>query len=275
MYLTSLENAILATKKLIIEQLTDLENRTLLSTDIVKNLAQAYQSQVTQAQVSLDDFNDRLRQQSVTLNTQLLWLEIVNWERQIYTNLYESGVLSARTLDWLKFYTNLRQAKIEEGKFPPPHFPLDYSRPAWENFLVNLVRRFSPNSSWLQQQEDIELESDYEFKIMVSKKSEIIIDRLQNAVQQGVIPSELAKNCLKYYQFSQEKGSNLLETLANQNPALDRTIQQRLVKQIALVKVQEQLKEMVKEGIINQEMAEKISENITQSLSRLQPEAHT
>ncbi|MGK7917738.1 MAG: cation:proton antiporter [Prochloraceae cyanobacterium] len=270
------QQALLAAKKRVIEQLNDLETRALLlSTDIVKALAQAYQSEVTQAQISLDDFNERLRQQSVTLNTQVLWLEIVDWERQIYTNFYESGVLSARTLNWLKFYTNLRQARIEEGKFPPPHFPLDYSRPAWKNFLVNLVRRFSPNSSWLQREEDLELESDYEFKIVVSKKSEIIIDRLENAVQKGVIASELAENCLKYYQFTQEKASNRLETLANQNPALDNAIQQRLVKQTALVEVQEQIKEMVNEGLINREMAEKISENITQSLSSVQPESRT
>ena len=271
----SQQEALLASKELVIEQLTDLENRALLSTEIVKNLAQAYQSEVSQAQVSLDDFNARLRQKSVALNSQLLWLEIINWERQIYQNFYESGVLSARTLNWLKFSANLRQARIEEGKFPPPHFPLDYSRPAWKNFWVNSVRRFSPNSSWLQQEKELELESDYEFKIMVSKRSEIIIDRLQNAVQKGVIPAELAQNCLTYYQFSQEKASNQLETLASQNYALADAIQKRLVKQIALSEVQEQLKGKVKEGIINQEMAEKISENISQSLSRLQPEAHT
>ena len=271
----SQQQALLVSKKLVIEQLTHLENRSLLSTEIIKTLAQAYQAEVSQAQVSLDNFNERLKQQHVGLNTQLLWLEIINWERVIYTNFYESCFLSRRTLDWLKFHCDLRQARIEDGKFPPPHFPLDYSRPAWENFSVNLVRRFFHNSSWLQQEENIELESDYEFKIVVSKSSEIIIDRLQNAVQKGAITSDLAQNCLKYYQFSQEKASNQLKTLANRNPALDRTIQQRLVRQIALVKVQEQLKEMVNKGIINQEMAEEISKNITQSLSSLQLEALT
>ena len=84
-----------------------------------------------------------------------------------------------------------------------------------------------------------------------------------------MIPSELAENCLKYYQISQEQVTNRLETLANQNPTLDHALQTRMIKQLLLLQVKEKLEEKVNQGVINQEMREKISGDIAQSIARL------
>ena len=265
----SQQQMLLSSKKLIIEKLTDLEDDSILSTEIIQTLAQAYQPEVEREQASWDNFNQQLQQQSEVPNAQLLWLQIINWEKQIYLNFYESGFLSARTLDQLKFLSNLRETRIEEGKFPPPHYSSKYSNPLGNDLLVDLVRRFSPRSNWLQQQEERRLESDYQFNIIVSKRNEIIINRLENGVQKGVIPSELAENCLKYYQVAQEQVTNRQETLANQNPALDRALQKRIIKQSLLLQVEEKLEEKVNQGVINQEMREKISGDIAQSIARL------
>ena len=263
------QQMLLRSKKLIIDHLTDLQSKSLFSTEILQNLAQAYQPQVEQEQISLDNFTDRLQQQSQRLNAKLLWLQIIDWERQIYLNYYKSGFLSARTLDQLNFHSNLREARVEEGKFPPPHYSPNYSNPIGQDLLVDLVGRFSPNSNWLQQQKEQKLESDYQFNIMVRKRSQIIINRLENALQKGLISSELAENCLKYYQLSQEQANNRLQTLANRNPILNNALQTRMIKQLVLVQVEEKLEEKVNQGVIDQEIYAKIYEDITQSLNDL------
>ena len=121
----------------------------------------------------------------------------------------------------------------------------------------------------LQQQKDQKLESNYQFNLILRKRSEIILNRLENGVQKGLISSELAENSLKYHQLSQEQANNRLQTLTNRNPSLNHALQKRIIKQVVLVQVEEKLEEKVYQGVINQEMCEKISEDISQSITRL------
>ncbi len=77
------KQALLSSKRLVVEQITNLEINSILSSEIVNDFLQKYQSQVTEAQVSLNQFNSHLQEESSSLNAQLIWLEMINWETAI------------------------------------------------------------------------------------------------------------------------------------------------------------------------------------------------
>ena len=264
------QQALLTSKKLVVEQLTNLESTSILSQELVNKILPKYQSQVEEAQVSLDSFNTRLQEKSSSLKAQLIWWEIINLEMSIELNFYESGFLSARTLNRLKFFNNLKIAKIEEKKLPPPHYFFHSSPTGKEDILLNFVRRFASQSRWVQQQIEEKLKSDYELMVILKRTSQVIIERIERASQEGAFPSDVAQDSLNYYQYIQERATSQLQELAQTNPALAQAIEQRLLKQFALVKVKEHIQEIVKQGKINSEISEKVLQNISQSLIRLE-----
>ena len=264
------KQALLILKKTVKEKFTNLETQSLLSPEIIEKINQNYQSEIEQTSSDFESFRNSLREKSSHLNAQILWLEAIDMEKAHYQRAYDLGFLMARTLNRLQFTIDLRKQDIEEGKIPPHHYSFEVLKPKLEGYLASIVRRFSPNSTWLRQEQDAQIQSEYEFNLVMAKVSEKIIDKLEQSIQEEIFRAELGQDCLNYYQFVQEKALEKQQALDSQQPTLSQALQQKIAKQSALVNAHEKLEKMIKEGFVSEEMADKIKEQLTAGLLQAQ-----
>ncbi|MGB5712844.1 MAG: Na+/H+ antiporter [Waterburya sp.] len=264
------KETLLSLKKTVKETFVNLGKQPLLSLapDIVEKLSHNYQSEIEHTSASLESFRDSLKEKSSQLNSQVLWLEAIAVEKRTYERAYDLGFLMPRTLDRLKFMINLREANIEEGKIPPRHYSFQSLKPQGEDSLASIIGRFSPQSKWLRQEQEAQMQSEYEFNLILAQVSEQIIEKIEKGIKAEIFRAELGQDCLNYYQFVREKALEKQQALASQQPALDRALQEKIAKQSALVKAQEELEEAIKEGFVSEEMAQKIKAELTATVAK-------
>lgn len=259
------EQVTISVKKEIVEQLDQFKNTSILSEEIIERLKNNYENKVEESQTSLEQLESQLQNKSA-LNRQVLWLETVSLEKRGYEELHEEGFLSEKSLSKLNLFVTLKADNLQEETIPPSHLTLKDLQPRWEEILLKIARHFSPNSQWVQQQEDLEIKSFYELNVAIAVVSQKIIQRLQNFSQDTTLRKtftpELIQECLTDYQFYVDQALEKKQALAIRQPTIDQEIQKRLAKQMTLVKSENKLAERVREGLISQEVAEKIYDQL-------------
>ena len=192
-------------------------------------------------------------------------LSAIAIEKKSYQRYYDSGFLMPRTLERLKLTISLREADIREGKIPPRH-PFELLRPQKPDLLTSIVRRFSPNSTWLRQEEDAQIQSAYEFDFAIAEVSKKIVSMIEQGISNKTFKPELGQDCLLYFQFLREQAVEKQQLLANQQPDLYQVLQQKMARQSLLIISQQKLDKYTELGYISEEMVANIKRELTASI---------
>ena len=247
------KEALLDLQKEVREEFISLETESPWSSEIVEQISQTCQTEIDKSAASLENFKNSLREKPSQVNAQVLFLQAIAIERKSYQRYYDSGFLMPRTLDRLKLTINLREADITEGKIPPRH-PFELLGDQKPDLLTSIVRRFSPNSTWLRQEKDAQIQSAYEFNLALAEVSKKMISLIEQGISDGTLKPELGQDCLLYFQFLREQALEKQQVLASQQPDLYQVLQERMARQSVFCISQQKLDEYTELGYISEEM---------------------
>jgi len=243
-----------------IQQFDILKKNPLLPSNVVANLEKEYEPRVEQARADLHQVQSQI-QADPDLNLRVLWLESLSIESQTYEDAYAQGILSVRTFNQLQFLVESKEDKINTGQILLPDRVSDYWQPSWEDCLSVLVAHFSPDSWWVQQERNAQIQSHYEFNLVVAAASQKVIEKFKEWKKMGLADPQLANNCINYYQKVWDKARELIQNTETQQQRLNLEVQRRIIQQVVSSKMKKHLERIERDGIVSEDILKNIKLN--------------
>ena len=245
--------AVVVAKREALKQSDSLETMDYFSPTVVKDFAQKYQQEVSQAEQSLTKLQTELNLSEAEVQ-QEVWSGAIAIEQQVYRELNDQGFMSGPVLSQLTLMMNLKGDAVQAGNIPPELPTVEPLEVRVGNLLVKLF----DGSSWVKQIQANLTATNYEYLTFIAYACEQVPLRLRRFVADSGIPGTAMESCARHYDEIRQEIVKQAETIIEESPELAIAFQTKISEKVALVTQNETVERLASEGVISEAVAVQI-----------------
>lgn len=248
---------LLSTKEAL-ERVTVLEASVVLpDPEVIEAYRQSYARDIAANQEALRDFLTNNPLDDATFQ-ELVWLEALAIEKQMYRRLYDRGFLSATLLSQFNLLVNLRQDAVLAGQIPPPFMAQGTLEVKFKRFALSIGEMLAPDSAWVAGLRASIREATGVFWIVTHHIATVLPERLRNFFAVTGLDLATLQPCIDVYE--EQKGQSIarLQEIEHANPGIVATFQRQAGDRIGRFAQHESIETLVDDGNITEGVARRL-----------------
>ncbi|MEM6613223.1 MAG: sodium:proton antiporter, partial [Cyanobacteria bacterium P01_C01_bin.72] len=249
--------ATLTAKQAAFDEIKKLQAEAYFLPEVSDLILQKCQQEIELANCALGNFRQELNL-SYSETEQLVWLEAVEIEQQVYRELKDRGFISNTVLAQLTLMLNLKFDAVQAGNIPPQ---LTIIKPL-EIRLGNLLFKLLENTSWAESLQNNLVKAEYEYLTFIVYGCEQVPLKLKNLIRDSKIPQDSISQCIAHYTEIKQLKIQEVEAIAKKYSNIAIASQTKILEQVSLVRQSETVENLVKQAAISQEISSQIIQSI-------------